>query len=86
MSEREFQQCQKDVADIRRLLYGDPATAKGGLAHAVDTLGTTLYGTDRNPGGLYSDVVALKRYMWMAAGAVTAVQFGIQILFHFWPK
>ncbi len=71
---------------MRKLLYGDPATGKGGLAHVVETIGTTLYGSERIPGGLVSDVSQIKKMLYMAAGAITILQLVIQIIFHFWPK
>lgn len=80
------QRCSEEIENMRKLLYGDPATGKGGLAHVVDTMGTTLYGSERVPGGLVNDVAQIKKLVYMGAGAVTILQVGIQILFHFWPK
>lgn len=79
------QKCSDEIENMRKLLYGDPTTGKGGLAHVVETIGTTLYGSERIPGGLVNDVAQIKKMLYMAIGAVTIVQFGIQILFHFWP-
>lgn len=86
MSKDHVDECQRDIADMKKLLYGDPATGRGGLAHVVDTMGTTLYGTDKIPGGVVADVSTLKKYFWMAIGAVTAIQVVVEIAFKLWSK
>ena len=77
-------ECRKDLQDMKRLLYGDPATGKGGLSHVVQTLGDTVYGAPHQPGGLVADVAAVKKTIWIATGAVLAVQVIVPILLKFW--
>lgn len=86
MSEQEKEDCSEDIKNMRKLLYGDPVTGRGGLAQIVDTMATTLYGSERIPGGLVSDVSQMKKFLFAAGGAVTVLQVVIQIIFHFWPK
>lgn len=74
----------KKIQDMEKLLHGDPTTGRGGLAHNVLAMADDIYGTDRNPVGLMAEVQTLKKFMYIMAGVVTALQFGIQILFHFW--
>lgn len=85
MRERDKDGQEFDVEAMKRLLYGDPTTGRGGLAHTVETIATTLYGGDKNPGGgIVADVLAMKKLFWMFAGASLALQAGLQVLFHFW--
>lgn len=67
-------ECRQELADIKRLLYGDPSTGKGGLAHTVQTIGDTVYGPPHAPGGLVNDVAEIKRTIWIATGIVTCLQ------------
>jgi hypothetical protein len=80
----QYEDIQKELRDLKKLLHGDPTTGRGGLAHNVLAMADDIYGTERNPGGLVADVNTLKKFIWVMAGVVTALQFGIQILFHFW--
>lgn len=84
MSSEHMNECQRDIADMKKLLYGDPATGKGGLAHVVDTMGSTIYGTEKSPGGIVSDVNMLKKYFLMACGGFAVLQVVVQIVFKFW--
>jgi hypothetical protein len=81
----QHDECKKEIADLKRVVYGDASTGKGGLAHIVDMLGETVYGGKTNPSGLVSDVAAIKRAVWMVGGGVIVAQFALQILFKFWP-
>lgn len=81
---KEEDECRQEIADMKRLLYGDPATGKGGLAHAVETIGETVYGAPHQPGGLVADVAAVKKTIWIATGAVMAIQIIMPILLKFW--
>ena len=77
-------ECRKDLEDMKRLLYGDPATGKGGLAHTVQTIGETVYGAPHQPGGLVADTAALKKTIWIATGALMAMQFIVPIVLKLW--
>lgn len=72
------------LRNMEKLLYGDPTTGKGGMAQNLITVGDTVFGSERNPGGLVADMASLKKFMYLLAGAVTFAQFAIQVLFHFW--
>lgn len=80
----QYEEIQQELRDMRKLLHGDPTTGKGGLAHNVLRMGDQLYGTERNPGGIVSDVNALKKFVWIMSGVIIAAQIGIQFLFHLW--
>lgn len=80
----QYEDIQKELRDIKKLLHGDPTTGRGGLAQSVLRIGDDLYGTDRQPGGLLSDMNDMKRYKWIVVGVLLAAQFGIQFLFHIW--
>jgi hypothetical protein len=84
MNDEKLSEMQKDLEDMKRLLHGDPTTTKGGVAQFVNELGTTIYGDPRYGGGLVSDVMALKKVMYIGYGIMLALQAGLQILFHFW--
>lgn len=69
---------------MKRILYGDPATGRGGLAHIVETMADTIYGSPKNPNGLVQDVSSIKNTIKIATGGIIVAQFAIQILLHFW--
>lgn len=85
---------KKEVADMRLLLYGSPQTAQGGLAHLVNTLGTSMYGNDRVKGimeevtSIKSQVNEIKNAVWkvmaLASIAMAVIQIGLQFLFKVW--
>lgn len=75
---------QQEIRDMKKLLYGDPTTGKGGMAQGLITVADAVFGTERNPGGLVADNAQQKKVMWIMFGALTAANFFLQILFHFW--
>lgn len=84
MSEKDLLKMQKDLADLQRLMHGDPTTRKGGTAQFVETLGTAVFGNHPVSGGLVADVMALKRIMYIGYGVMITLQVVLQIVFHFW--
>lgn len=74
---------QSELRDIRKLLYGDPSTGKGGMAHSHLRMGEDLYGTDHSD-GVMKEVAGFKRIVWIGIGVLGTAQIGLQIVFHFW--
>lgn len=84
MTNAKLEEMQKDLENIKLLLHGDPTKTTGGVAQFVEKLGTTVFGDPILKGGLVSDVMQIKRIMWIGIGVLSTLQIGIQILFHFW--
>lgn len=89
----DVSELRREVADLRRVMYGDPP-GRGGVAHVVDTMGTTLFGKDRLP-GLVDDMTAMKNQIaeiknavWrvcaIASFIMVVIQIGLQFLFKLW--
>lgn len=84
MTERQqIEELRTELKDIKLLLYGDPKKPEGGIAHSVLRMGEDIYGTEHSD-GLICEVKFLIKLVWIGAGIVTTLQFGLQVLFHFW--
>jgi len=85
MSTHDVDECKKEIADLKKLIYGDTSTGKGGMAHVVENLGETVWGGKINPIGLVGDVASIKKFLWGFGGAMIAAQVALQFIFKLWP-
>lgn len=49
-SQDEAKRLKDDVENLHRIVFGDPTTAKGGMANLVDYMSVLVIGTDKEPG------------------------------------
>jgi hypothetical protein len=75
------QEHRRSIEDMRRLLYGDPATGKGGIAHMVQDMGEAIYGGDKVEKGLIEEVGDIRRLILIATGFIIGAQMAIQAVF-----
>jgi hypothetical protein len=71
---------RRSIEDIRRLLYGDPATGKGGIAHMVEDMGEAIYGGDRVEKGLIEEVSDIRRLIFISTGFIIGAQVAVQAI------
>lgn len=83
MTDAQLKEIQTSLRNIERLLYGDPTTGKGGMAHSHLRMGEDLYGTDHSD-GVMKEVAGFNRIVWIGIGVLGSAQIGLQIIFHFW--
>lgn len=93
MTPEALAEMKHEVTELRHVVYGNPP-GKSGLAHIVDNIGTTLYGSQRVPGiveevsAIRNQVTEIKNAVWrvcaIASIVMVLVQIGMQVLFKLW--
>jgi hypothetical protein len=74
------QEHRRSIEDMRRLLYGDPTTGKGGIAHLVEDMGEAIYGGDRVEKGLIEEVSDIRRLIFISTGFIIGAQVAVQAI------